>query len=55
MTILIIDRDMRVVSQVADHISVLNFARRIADGTPSEMLRHPDVIAAYFGGGNDWE
>jgi branched-chain amino acid transport system permease protein len=49
LTILIIDHDMAMVEQVADHITVLNFGRRIADGTPSEVLRHPDVIAAYLG------
>jgi branched-chain amino acid transport system permease protein len=49
LTIFIIDHDMQLVSQVADHISVLNFGRRIADGTPSEVLRHPEVIAAYLG------
>ena len=49
LTILIIDHDMAMVEQVADHITVLNFGKRIADGTPSEVLRHPDVIAAYLG------
>jgi branched-chain amino acid transport system permease protein len=49
LTILIIDHDMAMVEQVADHITVLNFGRRIADGAPSEVLRHPDVIAAYLG------
>jgi branched-chain amino acid transport system permease protein len=49
LTILIIDHDMAMVEQVADHITVLNFGRRIADGTPSEVLRHPEVIAAYLG------
>jgi branched-chain amino acid transport system permease protein len=49
LTILIIDHDMAMVEQVADHITVLNFGRRIADGTPAEVLRHPDVIAAYLG------
>ena len=33
----------------ADHITVLNFGRRIADGTPREVLTNPDVIAAYQG------
>ena len=37
------------VEQVADHITVLNFGRRIADGGPREVLSHPDVIAAYLG------
>ena len=49
LTVLIIDHDMAMVEQVADHITVLNFGRRIADGMPSEVLRHPDVIAAYLG------
>jgi branched-chain amino acid transport system permease protein len=52
LTILIIDHDMAMVEQVADHITVLNFGRRIADGTPSEVLRHPGVIAAYLGSEN---
>ena len=49
LTIFIIDHDMAMVEQVADHITVLNFGKRIADGTPSDVLRHPDVIAAYLG------
>ena len=49
LTILIVDHDMNLVEQVADHITVLNFGRRIADGAPREVLSHPDVIAAYLG------
>ncbi|HWN49799.1 MAG TPA: branched-chain amino acid ABC transporter ATP-binding protein/permease [Xanthobacteraceae bacterium] len=49
LTIFIIDHDMAMVEQVADHITVLNFGKRIADGTPSEVLRHPEVIVAYLG------
>ena len=49
LTILIIDHDMHLVEQVADHITVLNFGKRIAHGTPDDVLRHPDVIAAYLG------
>jgi branched-chain amino acid transport system permease protein len=49
LTILIVDHDMNLVEQVADHISVLNFGRRIADGSPRDVLSHPDVIAAYLG------
>ena len=49
LTILVIDHDMNLVEQVADHITVLNFGRRIADGSPRAVLAHPDVIAAYLG------
>ena len=49
LTILIVDHDMALVEQVADHITVLNFGRRVADGAPRDVLSHPDVIAAYLG------
>ncbi len=49
LTILIVDHDMTLVESVADHITVLNFGRRIADGSPRDVLSHPDVIAAYLG------
>jgi branched-chain amino acid transport system permease protein len=49
LTIFIIDHDMAMVEQVADYITVLNFGRRIADGAPADVLRHPDVVAAYLG------
>jgi branched-chain amino acid transport system permease protein len=49
LTILIIDHDMNLVEQVADRITVLNFGRKIADGLPDSVLRHPDVVAAYLG------
>jgi branched-chain amino acid transport system permease protein len=48
-TILIIDHDMTLVTEVAQHITVLNFGRRIADGVAAQVLRQPDVIAAYLG------
>jgi len=49
LTILIIDHDMTLVSEAAQHITVLNFGRRIADGESLAVLRHPDVVSAYLG------
>lgn len=49
LTILIIDHDMTLVSSAAQHITVLNFGRRIADGESEAVLSHPDVITAYLG------
>ena len=49
LTIVIIDHDMTLVRDVADHITVLNFGRRIADGHAAGVLIQPAVIAAYLG------
>jgi branched-chain amino acid transport system permease protein len=49
LTILIIDHDMTLVREAAQHITVLNFGRRIADGESMAVLRHPDVVSAYLG------
>jgi branched-chain amino acid transport system permease protein len=49
LTIFLIDHDMGLVEKVSDTITVLNFGKKIAEGSPQEVLRHPDVIAAYLG------
>jgi branched-chain amino acid transport system permease protein len=52
LTVFLIDHDMGLVEKVSDRITVLNFGKKIAEGTPQEVLRHPDVIAAYLGDPN---
>ncbi|HWT83288.1 MAG TPA: branched-chain amino acid ABC transporter ATP-binding protein/permease, partial [Candidatus Methylomirabilis sp.] len=49
LTILIVEHDMSLVSQVATCATVLNFGEKIAEGTADEVLRHPAVVEAYLG------
>ncbi|SHH75699.1 branched-chain amino acid ABC transporter ATP-binding protein/permease [Pollutimonas bauzanensis] len=49
LTVFLIEHDIGLIEQVSDRITVLNFGKKIAEGTPVEVLRHPDVIAAYLG------
>ena len=47
--ILLVEHDMPMVMSIAARIVVVNFGRRIATGSPSEISANPDVIAAYLG------
>jgi branched-chain amino acid transport system ATP-binding protein len=48
-TIILIEHDMAVVMDVSDRVAVLDRGRKIAEGSPGEVQRHPDVITAYLG------
>jgi len=49
ITVMMIEHDMGIVMDISDHVCVLNFGRKIADGTPAEVSDNSAVVAAYLG------
>jgi branched-chain amino acid transport system ATP-binding protein len=48
-TVVLIEHDMGVVMDLAEHVVVLDFGRKIGDGTPAEVRRNEAVVTAYLG------
>jgi branched-chain amino acid transport system ATP-binding protein len=49
LTILLVEHHMQLLMSLADWVVALNFGKRIAEGTPEEVRRHPELVRAYLG------
>jgi len=51
VTVILIEHDMKMVMDISDHITVMNFGKKLAQGTPKQIINNKDVIQAYLGSG----
>jgi branched-chain amino acid transport system ATP-binding protein len=52
ISIFLIEHDMKLVMSLSDHIFVMDYGKKIAEGSPEEVRRNPTVIRAYLG--DEW-
>jgi branched-chain amino acid transport system permease protein len=50
VTVVVVEHNMELVMNVADRILVMDYGRRLFEGAPEDVQKHPDVVAAYLGG-----
>ena len=49
VTLLVIEHNMRVIMELAEKVVFLHLGRKVAEGTPQEIARHPEVVELYLG------
>ena len=51
VTVILVEHHMKMVMELSDYITVMNFGKKLAEGSPKEIRENPNVIAAYLGKG----